>query len=163
MLDARPMYRVPWHPIAPLYNRDFAGRSKHYSRTERPPKYYYIDLGLSRKQNPNDGPPRELSILGGDKSVPEFQDDGYDDKPSDPFATDIYYLGNLIQKTFFDMYCSLDFITESVSDMVQAVRRNGRPSKRSKLDSTRYPISSRTGNPKEDWCTKARMGFPGRC
>lgn len=82
----------------------FAGRSKHYSHTEQPPKYYYIDLSMSHKQNPNDGPPWELPILGGDKSVPEFQDDGYDDKPSDPFATDIYYLGNLIQKTFFDVH-----------------------------------------------------------
>lgn len=104
MLDAKPMYTVQWHPVAPLYNRNFTGRSKHYSRTERPPKYYYIDFGLSRKYNPDDGPPRELPIFGGDKSVPEFQDEGYN-KPADPFATDVYYLGNLIRTTFLEVRC----------------------------------------------------------
>ena len=104
MLDAKPMYTVQWHPVAPLYNRNFTGRSKHYSRTERPPKYYYIDFGLSRKYNPDDGPPRELPIFGGDKSVPEFQDEGYN-KPADPFATDVYYLGNLIRTTFLGVRC----------------------------------------------------------
>ena len=102
MVDALPMYTKLWHFLAPVYNRDFTGSSKHRSRTERPPKYFYIDFGLSRKYNPDDGPPRELPIFGGDKSVPEFQEDGYD-KPADPFRTDIYYLGNVIRMTFLDV------------------------------------------------------------
>ncbi|TFY60108.1 hypothetical protein EVJ58_g5356 [Rhodofomes roseus] len=119
MMDARPMYSEKlWHPWMSIYNRNFSGRAKHYSRTERPVNYLYIDFGLSRKYDPADCPPRELPILGGDKSVPEFQDDGYD-VPSDPFRTDIYYLGNLIRSTFLNRYHGFGFMEKLVADMVQ--------------------------------------------
>ena len=99
MMDAVTMFPDLWHPAYPRMRYDYSGTAKHYSRTERPPKYYYIDFGLSRMYDPKDGPPQELPILGGDKSVPEFQQDGYD-KPSNPFYTDIYYLGNLMRTQF---------------------------------------------------------------
>lgn len=132
------MFPVPWHPEAPDLKYDYSGRAKHYSRTERPPKYYYIDFGLSRKYDPKDGPPQELPILGGDKSVPEFQNEGYN-KPSNPFCTDIYYLGNLMRTEFVNVrrhsitalflshacicgqvYRGFGFMQELVADMVQA-------------------------------------------
>lgn len=100
------MYKHPWHPIVTIMKRDYSGLAKHYSRTEKPPKYYFIDFGLSRKYNPADGPPLELPIQGGDKSVPEFQDDGYD-KPADPFRTDIYYLGSMIREAFLEVWAPL--------------------------------------------------------
>ncbi|TFY60098.1 hypothetical protein EVJ58_g5363 [Rhodofomes roseus] len=56
----------------PIMKRDYSELVSHYTRTEKPPKYYYIDFGLSRRYNPDDGPPRALPIFGGDKSVPEF-------------------------------------------------------------------------------------------
>ena len=99
MMDATTMFPDLWHPEAPDLKYDYSGPVKYYSRTERPPKYYYIDFGLSRKYDPKDGTPQELPILGGDKSVPEFQDEGYN-KPSNPFCTDIYYLGNLMRTEF---------------------------------------------------------------
>jgi len=119
MMDAMPMYSGKlWHPRMPVYNRDLSGAAEHLSRTERPIKYLYIDFGLSRKYDPADGPPRELPILGGDKSVPEFQGDGYD-VASDPFRTDIYYLGNLMRITFLDEYRGFGFMKQLVADMVQ--------------------------------------------
>ncbi|EPT04685.1 hypothetical protein FOMPIDRAFT_1034786 [Fomitopsis schrenkii] len=118
MLDGAPMYKHPWHPIVTIMKRDYSGLAKHYSRTEKPPKYYFIDFGLSRKYNPADGPPLELPIQGGDKSVPEFQDDGYD-KPADPFRTDIYYLGSMIREAFLEKYRNMDFIRPLISEMVQ--------------------------------------------
>lgn len=99
MMDAKSMFPAMWHPSAQSMNYDYSGTAKHFTRTERPPKYYYIDFGLSRKYDPEDGPPQELPILGGDKSVPEFQGEGYD-KPADPFKTDIYYLGNIMRTQF---------------------------------------------------------------
>lgn len=99
MLDPRAMYPKMYHPRCRDMNRDFTGTARHYSRTERPTKYYYVDFGLSRKYSPDEYPPRELPILGGDKSVPEFQGEGYDEAV-DPFPTDIYYLGNLIRMAF---------------------------------------------------------------
>ena len=38
---------------------------KHYSRTQRPVKYYFVDFGISRRYNPDDGPPLEYPIFGG--------------------------------------------------------------------------------------------------
>ncbi|KAH9920130.1 kinase-like domain-containing protein [Fomitopsis serialis] len=119
MMDAVPMYsETLWHPRMSVYTRDFSGPAKHWSRTERPVKYFYIDFGLSRKYNPADAPPREFPIMGGDKSVPEFQGEGYD-VASDPFRTDIYYLGNLMRTTFLNKYRGLHFMRELISDMVQ--------------------------------------------
>jgi len=120
MMDAVPLYsKKLWHPESPRYTRDFSGSAKHFSRTERPMKYFYIDFGLSRKYDTEDRSPRELPILGGDKSVPEFQGDGYD-APADPFRTDIYYLGNLFRLTFLNHFRGFEFMEELVVDMVQA-------------------------------------------
>ncbi|TFK72497.1 hypothetical protein BDN72DRAFT_731085, partial [Pluteus cervinus] len=63
-------------------------------RTERPPKYYFIDFGISRQYDPSDASPIEGIIRGGDKSPPEYAD------PSgrcNPFPTDVYSLGNTIR------------------------------------------------------------------
>jgi hypothetical protein len=88
MMDASCLYTKPFHPIERGRLRDLSDRIwlpgglKHYTRTERPVKYYFIDFGLSRRYNPNDGPPLELPIFGGDKTAPEFQ----------TFPTGVYYL-----------------------------------------------------------------------
>ncbi|KAH9920138.1 kinase-like domain-containing protein [Fomitopsis serialis] len=118
MMDAAAMYPDLWHPQVPSYKYDYSGIAKHYSRTERPPRYYYIDFGLSRKYDPSAGPPEELPIIGGDKTVPEFQGEGYD-KPANPFRTDVYYLGNLMRTKFVDKYRGFEFIQLLVADMVQ--------------------------------------------
>ncbi|TFY60097.1 hypothetical protein EVJ58_g5362 [Rhodofomes roseus] len=118
MMDGAPMYPDMWHPSVSILKRDYSGLAKHYTRTERPPKYYYIDFGLSRKYDPDDGPPREMPIFGGDKSVPEFQDEDYD-KPANPFHTDIYYLGSFIREGFLEKYRNMEFIRPLVNDMVQ--------------------------------------------
>ncbi|TFY58213.1 hypothetical protein EVJ58_g6553 [Rhodofomes roseus] len=55
--------------------------------------------------------------MGGDKTVPEFQGDGYD-KASDPFATDVYYLGNRFREEFLKKFKGLEFADELVTAMV---------------------------------------------
>ena len=145
MMDASPLYPKPYHPVEPLRLWDFsdtgwfAGQPKHYTRTHRPVKYYFTDFGISRRYNPDDGPPLEDPILGGDKTVPEFQ---VSLDPCNPFPTDVYYLGSMIRKTFLvvchclrqilvlRLTCSkgtsyhtakrgLEFIEPLVADMVQ--------------------------------------------
>jgi len=116
MLEPSKMYPRMYHPLATLRNRDFKGTAKYYSRTERPSKYYFIDFGLARKYNPEDGPPREVPIHGGDRTVPEFEgSDG--NEPKDPFPTDVYYLGNLIRQNFLQKYRGFDFMETLVTDM----------------------------------------------
>lgn len=102
MMDAHAMFPRGFHPIVPSATKDYQGSAKFHSRTARPPKYYLIDFGLSRKYDPEDGAPSELPIFGGDKSVPEHQNVT---GPLNPFQTDIYYLGNAIRTRFLMVCC----------------------------------------------------------
>jgi hypothetical protein len=94
MMDGS-MFPEGWHFVNYDSKRDeVTVDAKYYNRRQRPPKYFLIDFGISRRYDPKDGPPLEHPIMGGDKSVPEFQKSV---EPCDPFATDIYYVGNLIR------------------------------------------------------------------
>ena len=91
------MYPELFHPASPSMSLNYKGDPKHTTRTTSPVRYYLIDFGLSRRYNPEDGPPREHPILGGDKSVPEFIK--WNGDLLDPFPTDIllYYLGSMMR------------------------------------------------------------------
>lgn len=98
------MYPNGWHPAQDSMKPDFTIYRKNeiYSRTERPPKYYLIDFGISRRYDPAQGPPLEDPINGGDKTVPEHQRrKGI--IPCNPFFTDIYYAGNMIRTEFLEV------------------------------------------------------------
>jgi hypothetical protein len=100
MIDASPLFPDGYHPQSVERTRDYKGTARHYTRTQRPPKYYFIDFGISRKYNPADRPPLEDPIWGGDRSVPEFRRSL---DPCDPFPTDVYYVGNLVREDFLDV------------------------------------------------------------
>ncbi len=98
LMDARPILPNLWHFAAPRRTRDDKKFVSPGSRTAHPVKYYWADFGLSRRYSPDDPNPLEHPIMGGDKSVPEFQKDPY--SPCNPFPTDVYYVGNLIREDF---------------------------------------------------------------
>jgi hypothetical protein len=101
MMDAKNMHAEPYHPVITFMKRDFSGHVGHYTRTQRPPKYYFIDFGLSRRYDASEENPLEYPIFGGDKSVPEFRDNV--DVPMNPFPTDVYYLGNVVREQFLNV------------------------------------------------------------
>ncbi|KAI0315144.1 hypothetical protein OF83DRAFT_1164907 [Amylostereum chailletii] len=117
MMDASPLYPKPYHPVDPLRRRDWKGSAKHLFRTQRPVKYYFIDFGLSRRFSPEDDHALWEPIRGGDKSVPEHQGLLYW-RPSNPFSTDVYYLGNMIRKELIQECRGLEFMESLVQDMV---------------------------------------------
>ncbi|OCH88107.1 hypothetical protein OBBRIDRAFT_758768 [Obba rivulosa] len=119
MMDPTGMFPKLFHPQYPPMNLSTTGPPKQYTRTERPTKYYFIDFGLSRKYDADNRSPRELPILGGDKSAPEFQGEGYD-KASDPFPTDVYYLGNMIKEWYLQKYLGLEFMEALVVEMTHS-------------------------------------------
>ncbi|VDC04965.1 unnamed protein product [Peniophora sp. CBMAI 1063] len=128
LMDAGPLYPKPFHPSEPTRRRDWKGKARHYTRTERPVKYYIIDFGLSHKFEPDNTAPRIVPIIPGDKSVPEHQ--GMQEfEPSDPFATDIYTAGNLVNEWFIERADGYDFVKPLIADMTQED-----PSKRPKID-----------------------------
>jgi len=133
MMDGS-MFPDGWHPTMDQWKRDFQGDARYLTRLRRPPKYYLIDFGLSRRYNPANGPPLEPPINGGDKTVPEFQGSI---SPCNPFPTDIYYAGNFIRVAVMKEYKGLGFMGSLVSDMVQ-----NDPAKRPTIDEvvTRFDV-----------------------
>jgi hypothetical protein len=104
MLDPSGMYPDSFHPVAIDRSRDFRKKAKAYSRTRRPPRYLLIDLGLSRRYDPENGHPLDMPLRGGDKSAPEHQDPV---TSCNPFPTDIYYIGNLVREIFVQVRLSI--------------------------------------------------------
>ena len=101
MMDASYLYIDSFHPVDQNMKRDFSGYAYFKTRTERPPKYYLIDFGLSRRYHSTVNA-LDLPVWGGDKEVPEFVE--YD-RPHNPFPTDVFYIGNAIKGDFLDV-CS---------------------------------------------------------
>ncbi|KAJ6492472.1 kinase-like domain-containing protein [Mycena vitilis] len=93
--DPTHLYPSGFHPVDPFLDPSFRKSSRPITRTECWPRYYIIDFGLSRQYNPADGLPFEDVILGGDKSPPEHRFIA-----CNPFPTDIYFLGNLLNEYF---------------------------------------------------------------
>jgi serine/threonine protein kinase len=132
MMDPTAMYPDMYHPAEIDRTYDYKGKAFHYTRTQRPPKYYIIDFGISCRYLPEQLPVMEYVILGGDKSPPEHQNDA---EQADPFPTDVYFLSNMIRTNFIevrsstaihyhDSQCSqpkrgFQFIEPLVNDMTQ--------------------------------------------
>lgn len=142
MMDGA-MFPDGWNPVTTYMTRDHSKEARPYTRTQRPPRYYLIDFGISRRYSPEDKSPLEPPILGGDKSVPEFMKSV---EPCNPFPTDIYYFGNVIRQDFLKVNfiralgtytliivwqskLGCDFMATLVQDMVQ-----DDPSKRPTID-----------------------------
>jgi hypothetical protein len=98
------MFTDAWHPSDQYMSEDFKHAARHRTRTQSPPRYYYIDFGISRKYEASNTEPLEIPIFGGDKGVPEFREDY--SKPRNPFPTDVWYLGHAIQEIFLDVKCN---------------------------------------------------------
>lgn len=95
------MYPLGFHAVKQDMLPDWKGKAKHFSRTERPPKYYLIDFGLSIRFHPDESTPRARVIRGGDRDYPpEFLDRSV---KYDPFPTDVFYLGNVIKHEFTEV------------------------------------------------------------
>jgi len=118
MYDGTPLYPDGFHPH-PIYNHrkpDFTGRARHYTRTQVPIKYYWIDFGISNQYDPaSTTTPAEDRIFGGDRTVPEYLD--YKG-PCNPFPIDVYYVGNLVKTNFIDTKIGFSFMMPLISDMI---------------------------------------------
>ncbi|KAG6835589.1 hypothetical protein H0H93_016719 [Arthromyces matolae] len=101
------------------------------SRTFKPVKYYLIDFGLSKVYQPEDPPFLKHPPWGGDKTVPEVYGSP-DAPPCDPFAVDVYCLGNYLRQMFLDGWDGraparpqgFEFMRELIKDMVNEAPLN---------------------------------------
>ena len=97
MFDASKMYPNGFHPVKINRNRNFKGTAKAYSRTQRPPVYYLTDCSLSRQYTSRDA--TDDPWRRGDTSALEHRSK----MRSNPFQTDIYYIGNLVRHEFIEV------------------------------------------------------------
>ncbi len=96
------MFPDSFHPQRRDLKYDYSGPALYYRRTERPPKYYFIDFGLSKRYKADDLPVLDL-VLGGDQPVPEAIDIT---SICDPFSVDVYYLGNALRAFLPEVSCT---------------------------------------------------------
>lgn len=101
LMDPKQMYPYPFHPCRPSRRLDAKGKVKYRSRTESPPRYLFIDFGISRRYEASQSAPLEPPIWGGYKGVPEFQNS---DEPCNPFPTDVWYLGFALQQRLLEVW-----------------------------------------------------------
>ena len=94
------MFPDGFHSQEILRSKDLKGNAPFFTRTQRPTRYIIIDFGMSSRYDPDDLSPQEENLIGGDKTVPEFLNPQL---THDPYKTDIYYVGNLIQTEFISV------------------------------------------------------------
>lgn len=103
MYDATPMYPDGFHPIDTDLTPSWDGKAGHFTRTQRPVRYYFIDFGLSVHFQGQEAR-SILPVRGGDHTAPEHLPILMAKRqPQDPFATDVYYIGNLVRQEFLDV------------------------------------------------------------
>ena len=104
MMEWKNMFPKGFHPQNDLRTQNGRHSAPFFTRTQRPTRYIIIDFGMSSRYDPSDVSPREVSLIGGDKTVPEF----LKGQPHhDPYKTDVYYVGNLIRTEFMLVRTSL--------------------------------------------------------
>ncbi|KAJ7689986.1 hypothetical protein B0H17DRAFT_885393, partial [Mycena rosella] len=103
ILDPSELYPYGTHPVDFVVNPAYDDLALHTTRTACWPRYYIIDFGLSCQRmischyDPASGSPLEDIILAADKCTPEH---AKRTEPCNPFPTDIYFLGNLLRRSF---------------------------------------------------------------
>ena len=99
MMDVSAMYPHGFHPVHSSTLPD--GRTPAYPRRRAsvPVKYYFIDYGLSTYFPPDTHPRLVVGEDGRVEEVPELSAD----VPYDPFKVDIYIIGNLLRRMFYDV------------------------------------------------------------
>ncbi len=96
MMDWSPLYPIPPHWLLSNQTSDWSGEPKPHNHTTHPVKFRLIDWDLSKQYDLSKGSPLQNPGYGGDQSVPEFKRN----EPCNPFAVDVYCLGNFIRKSF---------------------------------------------------------------
>lgn len=94
MMESSGMFPDGFHPDKVLLRPDLGGKARYFTRTQRPPKYYLIDFGMSRRYNA-DG-----VCICGDSSPTETQQT---DEPRNPYWKDICDTASLVRREFIEV------------------------------------------------------------
>lgn len=99
-MDGTPLYPKGFHPGRHGRSISVQHSVRGRYRLHAPPvSYYLIDFGLSTKYQ-GDGPYTAWGTDGQDRDAPELM---YPGPSYDPFALDIFTLGNVYKKSLLDV------------------------------------------------------------
>ncbi|KAG5641368.1 hypothetical protein DXG03_005384 [Asterophora parasitica] len=127
MMDARPILPGGWHFVAQHCTQDGVTPISPLARIDYPVRYIIIDFDCSVWLAP--GQPRLVRNFGGrDGDPPEYKNR----EPYDPFKIDVFTLGNMLYKDFFQVYEGLDFLAGLINYMKTADFRQ-RPDARASM------------------------------
>jgi len=98
-MDADAMYPEGFHPISLRRTPDYSGVAKYKSRSIAGAKYYYVDFGISVYVPEALRPKLVTGVLGRDQDPPELSED----VPYDPFKLDIFIIGNMFRREFYQV------------------------------------------------------------
>ncbi|KAH9918118.1 kinase-like domain-containing protein [Fomitopsis serialis] len=115
MMDASAMYPRGVHPVHDLFLPDAVTPARPLPRTSVPVRYYFVDYGLSVHVPPDGRSGLVLGTLGRDQDVPELSDE----VPYDPFKVDVFIIGNLLRRMFYDQYSNVNFLLPLFESMVE--------------------------------------------
>lgn len=93
------MYPQGSHPVNQLFLADAVTPARILPRTSVTVRYYFIDYGLSAYIPPDSRVKLVVGADGRDQEVPELSDED----PYDPFRVDIFIIGNLLRRMFYDV------------------------------------------------------------
>lgn len=107
MMDASRMYPKGHHPLHESFLPSFEDWAPIIARSAAHVKYYFVDFGISSSFSPSDTEPKlVLGEDGIDQEVPELSDT----VPYDPFKVDVFIMGNVFRRNFYDVSLDLTFV-----------------------------------------------------
>lgn len=123
VMDAVHLYQEPFHPMRPHTRLVGAKPARHLERhqSDTAVKYYFVDFEGAVHFDASQLRvylPLVKRRIGQDKTLPEEQ--GPDAPPCDPFAVDVYCLGNVLVKHWLKAYKNVELIRALAEDMTAA-------------------------------------------
>ncbi|OCH90628.1 hypothetical protein OBBRIDRAFT_754583 [Obba rivulosa] len=150
MMVADAMYPFGFHPILYRCLPDGKSTAPYLRRSDVGVRYYYIDFGISVRIPPEKHPKLVTGFLGRDREVPELSAT----VPYDPFKVDVFIIGNVLRRQFYDVFSNVDFLQPLIDHMTQADPAN-RPSAAEALNEWET-IRSRLSLAQRRWRLKPR-------
>ncbi|KAI0040473.1 hypothetical protein FA95DRAFT_1502816 [Auriscalpium vulgare] len=108
MMDASAMYPKGFHPVKQGFLPDRSDVAPCYSRLSAGVKYYFVDYGISSEFPLDSDPASRLVVgrLGRDQEPPELSDT----VSYDPFKVDIFVVGNIFRRKYYEVAVNLGFL-----------------------------------------------------
>ncbi|KZV74539.1 hypothetical protein PENSPDRAFT_647967 [Peniophora sp. CONT] len=117
MYDATPLFPDGFHPLDKDRTVAWDGKAKHYTRTQRPVRYYFVNFVDSARYKDKIYATEVIRMDGGsDQVTPEYVPNT---TLHNPFTADVYHLGCFIRDEFIKGYTGFGFMKKLVADMLK--------------------------------------------